>query len=158
MLIINACAALKRTAIGLVTLVIFCGVCSAQQPYGAPLQPVSVDPLPVMKIALPEAPSQHKFWDNENRALFVTVAALNIADFAVTRANLQNGGRELNPVTHILSGSTAGLAVNFAGETAGTVGLSYLFHKTGHHRLERITSMINIGASGIAITYSLTHQ
>jgi hypothetical protein len=105
---------------------------------------------------LPEAPSYHKFWDNENKVLFVTVAALDAADFAATRSILQNGGKELNPVTRVFSGSTAGLAVNFTGETIGIIGLSYFFHKTGHHKLERITSLMNIGSSAVAVTYDLT--
>ena len=115
---------------------------------------VTAAPVPV----LPEAPSPHKFWDNENRALFATVAVLSAADFAVTRSILQNGGKELNPVTRLFSGSTAGLAVNFAGESAGIIGLSYLFHKTGHHQLERITPMLNIGASSFAVAYDLSHR
>ncbi len=109
-------------------------------------------------MVVPEtAPSQHKFWDKENTILFVSVAALSATDFAVTRANLQSGARELNPVARVFAGSTAGLAVNFAGETAGTIGLSYVFHKTGHHRLERLTRLVNMGASSFAIGYSLTH-
>ena len=113
---------------------------------------------PIVVKTLLEAPSQRRFWDNENRALFVAVAALSAADFVVTRANLQNGGRELNPVTRIFSGSTAGLAVNFASQTAGIIGLSYYFHKTGHHRLERITPMVSIGASSFAVVYDLSHR
>jgi hypothetical protein len=115
-------------------------------------------PSLVLAAPLPEAPEQHKFWDNENRALFVTVAALSAADFAVTRSILHNGGRELNPVTRLFSGSTAGLAANFAGETAGIVGLSYLFHRTGHHKLERITPMLDIASSSFAVVYDLNHR
>jgi hypothetical protein len=123
-----------------------------------PDSPGAVAASPVVGITPPEAPSQHKFWDNQNRVLFVTVAALSAADFAVTRANLQNGGKELNPVTRVFSGSTAGLAANFAGETAGIMGLSYCFHKTGHHRMERIVPMLNIGASAFAVVYDLSHR
>jgi hypothetical protein len=123
----------------------------------AAIGPTAVTATPVVAV-LPEAPSPHKFWDNENRALFATVAVLSAADFAVTRSILQNGGKELNPVTRLFSGSTAGLAVNFAGETAGIIGLSYLFHKTGHHQLERITPMLNIGASSFAVAYDLSHR
>ncbi|MGA8489102.1 MAG: hypothetical protein WB711_01685 [Terriglobales bacterium] len=112
----------------------------------------------VVGASLPEAVPEHKFWDGENRVLFVTVAGLSAADFALTRSILQNGGKELNPVTRLLSGSTAGLAVNFAGETAGVVGLSYLFHKTGHHKLERLTSLLDIGASSFAVVYDLNHR
>jgi len=42
-------------------------------------------------------------------------------------------------VTRVFSGSTAALAANFAEETAGIIGLSYFFHETGHHQLERVT-------------------
>jgi hypothetical protein len=112
----------------------------------------SVQPAP-----LPEAPS-HRFWDRENRLLFATSFAFSTADFFVTRNNLHNGGQELNPVTRLFAGSTAGLAVNFAGETAGVVGLSYLFHKTGHHKLERAVSMLNIGSSAAAVTFDLAHH
>ena len=111
-----------------------------------------------MSIAPSPASSEHKFWDTKNRALFATVAALNVADFAVTRVNLRNGGRELNPVARVFGTSTSGLAANVAGETAGVIGLSYFFHRTGHHKLERITSLVNIGASGVAVTYGLTHR
>jgi hypothetical protein len=123
-----------------------------------PVSPGAAAASPVVANTLPEAPTQHRFLDKRNRILFATVAALSAADFAVTRANLQNGGKELNPVTRLFSGSTAGLAANFAGETAGIIGLSYYLHKTGHHRLERITPMLNIGASSFAVVYDLSHR
>ncbi len=86
------------------------------------------------------------------------MAAGGAADFAVTHANLQNGGKELNPITRLFSGSTAGLAVNFAGETGGVVALSYLFHRTGHHKLERLTPAVNLGGSLVAVAYGLSHR
>lgn len=105
----------------------------------------------------PERP--HRFFDKWNLALFSGSAALDGADFAVTRSNLQsNGGKELNPVVRMFGRSTAGLALNFAGEAAGTMGLSYFFHRTGHYKLERAVSMVNIGASGFAVSYSATHR
>jgi hypothetical protein len=106
----------------------------------------------------PSVMPEHRFWDTQNRALFFTAAALNGADFAVTRANLQSGGQELNPIVRIFGRSTPGLALNFAGETAGVLSVSYFFHKTGHHRLERAVSALNIGASVGAVTYGLTHR
>jgi hypothetical protein len=112
--------------------------------------PVSIPPLSMG--------SEHKFWDKKNCALFVAAATLNGADFAVTRANLQNGGRELNPVVRMFGRSAPGLAVNFVGETVGVVSLSYFFHKTGHHKLERVVSMLNIASSAGAVSYGLTHR
>ena len=112
---------------------------------------------PVEPAQLPEEPG-HKFWDRQNKILFATVAAGSAADFAVTYSNLSNGGKELNPVTRLFSGSTAGLAANFVGETAGVVGLSYMFHRTGHHKLERLTPLINFAGSAVAVGYGLAHR
>ena len=117
--------------------------------------------IPAMLVMIPpleEKPLEHRFWDHQNRALFAVNAALAGADFATTRRNLNHNGKELNPVTRVLSGSTPGLAANFAMETGGVVGLSYLFHKTGHHKLERATSYVNLGASAFAVSYGLTHR
>jgi hypothetical protein len=161
-------------AAGLIVVVLLSGSIWAQTLSianldGVPITPSRVDSAPSdpspdavmaapVAVTLPEAPTQHRFWDNENRVLFASVAALSAADFAVTQSILQNGGKELNPVTRIFSGSTGGLAVNFAGETAGIIGLSYLLHKTGHHKLERITPMLNIGTSTFAVVYDLKHR
>lgn len=126
--------------------------------------PVLDAPTAVVEPAAPimaksaSVTTEHKFWDGQNRVLFITAAALNGADFAVTRANLRSGGQELNPIVRIFGRSTPGLALNFAGETAGVLSASYFFHKTGHHRLERVVSAVNIGASAGAVTYGLTHR
>jgi hypothetical protein len=139
----------------------------SQEVSAALLRPVAIQPSPLAPApmasafepaTLPEAPSQHRFWDRENSLLFATSAAFSAADFVVTRDNLRAGGQELNPVTRVFSGTTTGLALNFAGETVGVVGLSYIFHKTGHHKLERAVSLVNIGASAGAVTFDLAHR
>ena len=116
-----------------------------------PVEPIELKPLP-------EARSHRRFWDRENTLLFAGTVLTSAGDFVVTRDNLQGGGQELNPIARIFSGSTAGLVANFAGETAGVTGLSYFFHKTGHHRLERLAPMVNMAASGYAIGYGLRHR
>jgi hypothetical protein len=116
------------------------------------------EPVAPLVSKSPSVVPEHKFWDTENRALFLTAAALNGADFAVTRANLQSGGQELNPIVRIFGHSTAGLALNFIGETAGVLSVNYFLHKTGHHRLERAVSALNISASVGAVTFGLTHR
>ena len=117
---------------------------------GAGFDPASPSQQPVA--------SSHLFWDRENRLLFASVAASNTLDFAVTYSNLRDGGRELNPVTRLFTGSTATLALNFVGETAGVMGVSYLFHRAGHHRLERLTPIVDTCISGAAVTYGLAHH
>src|SRR5579872_610989 len=103
-------------------------------------------------------PFVHSFWDRENRVLFAATGTMATADFYVTHANLASGGRELNPMTRLFAGSTPMLASNFALETAGVIGVSYLFHRTGHHHLERLTSILNTSASSGAVMYDLTHR
>jgi hypothetical protein len=130
------------------------GLRSSSSP-AAPAAPVATASF---QTAVPPESTPHRFWDRENSLLFAANAGFSAADFVVTRNNLKNGGTELNPVTGLLSGSTAGLAANFAGETAGVVGLSYLFHKTGHHKLERLTSIVNLGSSAAAVSFGLAHR
>jgi hypothetical protein len=137
----------------------FCPMCAAQGPLPDAPMPGSVIEHASAFISLPQPmTSEHKFWDRENKVLFFTAAALNGADFAITRSNLQGGGRELNPVVRIFGRSTAGLAVNFAGETAAVMSVSYFFHKTGHHKLERWVSLVNISSSAGAVGYDLAHR
>lgn len=156
----------------IVTFVYFClaailvsslsGVALAQAQLTEPtliaFKPAAVPPAITAGPFLPNAPSQHKFFDRENKFLFSTVAAFSAADFSVTRMNLANGGRELNPMVRPFAGSNAALAANFAGQTAGVVGVSYLFHKMGHHRLERMAPIANIAASAFAVSYGLSHR
>jgi len=154
-------AILKPKAAVLLVVLGFCGPAMAQQVSFALLPSESIEPAPSVKsvepATLPEAPS-HRFWDRENSILFATNAAFCAADFVVTRNNLRNGGQELNPFTRVFAGGTAALAVNFAGEAVGVVGVSYLFHKTGHHKLERAVSLLNIGSSAAAVTFDVVRH
>jgi hypothetical protein len=135
--------------------VVFPSAVAAANSSGAPAIAVS----PALVNPQSSAPERSRpFFDKWNLALFTGSTALDTADFAVTRANLQSNGKELNPIVRMFGRSTAGLALNFAGEAAGTVGLSYFFHKTGHFKLERAVSMVNIGASGFAVGYSSSHR
>jgi hypothetical protein len=118
----------------------------------------AIEPMSPVVITRPAVSAEHKFWDKQNRVLFIAAAVSNGADFAVTRANLQSGGQELNPVVRMFGRSTPSLAMNFIGETAGVMSLSYFFHKTGHHKLERVVSMVNIGSSAGAVGFGLAHR
>ena len=143
--------------VALVAIAVFCPLAFAQGPL--PDAPMALVAPAAPIVVAPRSPeTAHKFWDKQNQILFAAAAASNAADFAVTRANLQSGGQELNPLVRIFGRSSAGLALNFAGETAGVVSLSYFLHKTGHHKLERITPLVNFAASAGAVSYGLTHR
>jgi hypothetical protein len=141
----------------------FCPPAASQEVSAAllPPAPAAMEPLTTVSVSQPRTLSEassHGFWDRENTILFASSAALSAADFVLTKDNLHSGGQELNPVTRLFAGSTTALAMNFAGETAGVIGLSYFFHKTGHHKLERAVSLLNVSASGAAVTYALAHR
>jgi len=125
--------------------------------------PRAIEPAPIVRPAREKAASlgagdNHRFWDRENSFLFATSAAFSAADFVVTKDNLRAGGQELNPVVNVFGHSSAGLAINFASENLGMVGLSYFFHKTGHHKMERVVSLMNIGGSASAVGFGLAHR
>jgi hypothetical protein len=123
-----------------------------------PVRPGSMPVMAIVVVPVAERPVHHPFWDRQNRMLFATNGAFAAADFFVTRRNLGNNGTEINPVARMFSGTTPGLAANFALETGGVIGVSYLFHKTGHHKLKRLTSYVNIGGSAFAVAYGLAHH
>jgi hypothetical protein len=99
-----------------------------------------------VKIAKPPAFVEHRFWDRENDWLFAGVAAGRGLDYAST-LNLRRRG--INEV--FLTNSIVDNHALFAGievsATAASLGVSYLFHRTGHHRLERWTSAIHAGVA-----------
>lgn len=155
---------LKPRAAVLLAILAFSRVGVAQQVSFALLPPPrAIEPITRVKPEQEkstswEAGDNHRFWDRENRGLFATSAAFSAADFVVTRDNLRAGGQEMNPVVNIFGHSSAGLALNFAGENVGMVGLSYFFHKTGHHKMERAVSIFNIGGSATAVGFGLAHR
>lgn len=108
--------------------------------------------------AMPDAPSQHRFWDTPNRILFFSHATLEATDFGITHHNLSQGGQETNPLGRRLCESgTLGQLVYFGGRTAGVAGISYLLHRTGHHRLERAFFLLASYDSASGLRYSLAH-
>ena len=157
-MIASSCSLIRvSTAVSTAILALSCAV-AAQGPLpDAPL-PSLAAVVPVMAVTQPRMEVTHKFWDKQNKFLFIAASAGAAADFAVTRANLQSGGRELNPLVRPFGRSSAGLAMNFAGETVGVMSVSYFFHKTGHHKVERAVSMVNIASSVTAVSYGLSHR
>src|SRR5947209_151786 len=145
------------TLLAAITLAL-CPFLSAQGPLPDAPMPAAEGGVASFIMSPSAERTQHKFWDKTNCTLLAGTIALSGADFAVTRANLQSGGRELNPMVRIFGHSTAGLVANFAGQDAGNIALSYLLHRTGHHKLERAISVVNIGGSAAAVGYGLAHR
>jgi hypothetical protein len=108
---------------------------------------------------LPEHPMKHNFWDVSNKVLFVSHAGLEAVDFGITHRNLSQGGREMDSMAKALCESgTPGQLVFFGGRMAGVVAISYLLHRTGHHKLERAFPLYASGDSAYGVAYSFAHR
>jgi hypothetical protein len=109
------------------------------------------------KVELPATPApEHRFWDRTNVVLFSGVALLRGLDYASTR-NMQARGREEILLPDDVVNNPAGFASLEAAATMTSVGISYIFHRTGHHKLERWLSIghISVTGFGVARNYSL---
>jgi hypothetical protein len=98
----------------------------------------------------------HAFWDRTNLLLFSGVAFFRGMDYASTRNFQARGRKEELLAQDVVNNSAAFAGVEAAG-AAASVGVSYLFHRTGHHKLERWFSIghISVTAFGVGWNYSL---
>jgi len=150
---------LRALRVVLVLLAVAPGVW-AQQPADGDIQGASQPKTsPPVSTAAPQAnPPQttHRFWDRENDLLFAGVAAGRALDYAST-LNLRRRG--INEI--FLTNSVVDNHPQFGGieaaATAASIGVSYLFHRTGHHQIERWTSIVHFGVAvgGSARNYAL---
>ena len=99
---------------------------------------------------------QHRFWDKENAWLFAGVGASRTFDYFST-LNLRRRGDQEILVTNDLVDNHAAFGVVEAAGTGVSIGASYLFHRYGHHKLERWTSIVHFGlaTSGAVRNYCL---
>ena len=101
-------------------------------------------------------PREHRFWDRENDWLFAGVAAGRALDYASTLNLRRRGLNEIFLTNSIVDNHPLFAGIEVAA-TGASIGVSYIFHRTGHHRLERWTSAIHAGVAvgGAIRNYSL---
>jgi len=99
---------------------------------------------------------EHCFWDKKNDWLFAGVGAARTLDYFSTLNFRRRGNREILLTNAIVDNHAEFAAIEAAG-TAASIGVSYLFHRYGHHKLERWTSIVHIGlaTTGAVRNYSL---
>jgi hypothetical protein len=119
---------------------------SAPQPAGSAAPADQKKTAEAAKAATLPAPGEHSFWDRENDWLFAGVGAGRALDYASTLNLRRRGINEIFLTNSIVDNHPlfAGIEVS---ATAASVGVSYIFHRTGHHRLERWTSAIHAGVA-----------
>jgi hypothetical protein len=127
-------------------------------------QPVSI-PDVKLGAAAPTAPGprasfpakgEHRFWDRTNDWLFAGVGASRTFDYFSTLNMRHRGRQEILLTNDVVDNHPAFAAIEAAG-TATSIGVSYLFHRYGHHKLERWTSILHIGltSTGAVRNYCL---
>ena len=122
----------------------------------------------------PDAP--HKFWTKGNTALIVADGIAKGDDGFFTHRVLDGKafyrcyvdasgvtqcpiiwierGTELNALARPFFGTTGGQIAYFAGSWARDIGVAYLLHHTGHHKLEKVALSVGIGISVQGAAYS----
>jgi hypothetical protein len=125
---------------------------AAAQSQTAPAAPLPADAKKAPKTPQPT----HRFWDRENDLLFAGVAGGRALDYSSTLNLRRRGINEAFLTNSVVDNHPLFVGIE-AAATATSIGVSYLFHATGHHRLERWTSAVHIGVAvgGAARNYAL---
>ncbi len=116
---------------------------SSQSPSGSGSDS-STSPSPKYSPVDTSLPGEHRFWDTTNDLLFAGVGASRTLDYFST-LNMRRRGRQEILLTNDVVDNHAAFAVIEAAGTGASIGVSYLFHHYGHHKLERATSIVHIG-------------
>jgi hypothetical protein len=112
------------------------------------------DPATPAPAAMPASPQpEHRFWDRTNILLFSGVAVFRGLDYASTR-NFQARGRTEILIPDDVVNNSAGFAGLEAASAATSVGISYIFHRTGHHKMERWLSITHISVTGFGVVWN----
>lgn len=120
----------------------------AQEPENATVPAASKTQEPKVQL--------HRFWDKENDWLFAGVGAARTFDYFSTLNLRRRGDNEVFLTNAVVDNHAAFAAIEAAG-TGVSIGASYLFHRYGHHKLERWTSIVHFGltSAGAVRNYSL---
>lgn len=90
--------------------------------------------------------AKHSFWDGTNGWLFAGTGAARTLDYFSTLNMRRRGRQEIFLTNDAVDNHAAFAAIEVAG-TGVSIGAAYLFHRTGHHKLERWTSIVHISAA-----------
>jgi hypothetical protein len=129
---------LLLAATGLITCL---PIASQAQEQGAP---VGVPPCHSRNQGKAAARRAHRFWDRENDWLFAGVGASRTLDYFST-LNMRRRGRQEIFLTNDAVDNHAAFAAIETSATGLSIGAAYLFHRYGHHKLERWTSIVHLG-------------
>jgi hypothetical protein len=105
---------------------------------------------------MPEAPS-HSFFERSSEIRMGVIAGLIAADGITTQHILGvDHGSEMNPIVRplVTKGAPGQAGASILGY-ALSIGSSYLLHRSGHHRLERLMLNTTIAIEAECVTSNL---
>jgi hypothetical protein len=124
-------------------------IASVAVPSETLLPPPAAEPL--VRATAPEISSEHKFFDRQQLLALYVHVGVRLADTINTCHAISHGAVE----DWIPTQSCAGIVGWQAGSVGLTLGVGWMFHKHGHHTLERITPWVGTGASAAGLTKSI---
>jgi hypothetical protein len=100
--------------------------------------------IPLSLAAQEKPPEPHPFWDRTNIVLHVANATAQTIDGYATQHALRRNRRELNPVARPFArqGWSGQAVYSFGLGVGGTLAASYLLHRMGYHKQERLAPLI----------------
>ncbi len=104
----------------------------------------SQGPVVQFEHPVPQPKPVHRFWDKTNALLFVGVAGARYLDYGSTIYMRNRGINEWLLTNDVVDNHAAFFFIEAAG-CGASYALSYAFHRTGHHKLERAVSIVHIG-------------
>lgn len=133
------------------------GLVAAQQDDAlAPVPPDAPSSASVTPVATNPVIQSHTFWDHKNAWLFGGVAAFRVLDYTSTRNMRDRGRQEILLSNWVVDNRPLFIGIE-AAATGLSIGLSYVMHRTAHHKVERLISIGHISgaAFGDARNYAL---
>ena len=110
-------------------------------------------------VGAAQAQDEHKFFDKTNIVLFSVSTGAMVADLTQTVVMVGTGNyHEVNPmVANLINhhGVAGDVAAGVMAESV-TVGLTYLAHRTGHHKIERAIPLIFAAGNATCIVHNNT--
>ncbi len=148
----------RKTFCCVLSLVVLAGLAGAQQSASlvSELQPAPSPAAPAVALVAAHPASTHVFWDRKNALLFSGVSAFRVLDYASTRNMRDRGRQEILLTNSVVDNHPLFIGIE-AAATGVSIGLSYLMHRTGHHKAERLLSVGHMSgaAFGDARNYAL---
>ena len=137
-------------------LVLLAGLAGAQES-GLPAPgPPPAPSAPAAAVAAGRPAAAHAFWDRKNALLFTGVGVFRALDYTSTRNMRDRGRQEILLSNWVVDNRPLFIGIE-AAATGLSIGLSYVMHRTGHHKVERLISVGHISgaAFGDARNYAL---